>query len=62
MNRSSIETNCEISLIRDEGSTVGNAILADDLFSRAMFLSGLNSLMSPFLVLYAFIPSKHSNA
>jgi hypothetical protein len=30
-----------------------------DLFIRAMFISGLKSLILPFLSLYAFMPSKH---
>jgi len=62
MNRSSKATNREISLIKADGSTVGKAILADELFSRAMFLSGLKSPISPFFFLYAFMPSKHSKA
>jgi hypothetical protein len=30
-----------------------------DLFIRVMFISGLKSLILPFLSLYTFIPSKH---
>lgn len=43
-------------------SNEGSAIRVDDLFSLAIFLSGRNNLMLPSLSLYAFMPSKHSNA
>lgn len=49
--RCSIETNFDINLRKASGSKVGRAIRAADLFIRAIFLSGLNKLRSPYLFL-----------
>ena len=47
MKRSSIVTNLDIRSIRAFGSTVGRAMRAEDLFNRAMFLSGRKSRIRP---------------
>ncbi len=60
--RSSNKTNFDINLRKASGSKVGKAIREAELFMRAIFLSGRNRLIFPSLFLYAFMPSKHSNA
>ena len=60
--RSSNFTNSFINSINLSPSQVGKAIRAADLFSRFIFISGRNSVNSPRGFLYAFMPSKHSNA
>src|SRR6202011_5680725 len=62
MNRDSMAANVDRSSTKALGSKVGSAMRAEDLLKRSIFLSGRKSLIFPFLSLYAFIPSKHSNA
>jgi hypothetical protein len=62
MKRCSIAANLAINSIMADPSNVGSAMRADDLFILAIFFVGLNSRTCPLLSLYAFMPSKHSNA
>ena len=47
MKRWSRETSLEIRVMSASGLKVGSAIRADDLFIRAMFMSGRNRLFLP---------------
>ena len=47
IKRSSMATNFEIREMRASGSTVGRAMREADLFSRAIFLSGLKRRIWP---------------
>lgn len=51
IKRSSRDTNFEMRSMKAEGSIVGRAIRADDVFRRAMFFSGLKRRIFPFLSL-----------
>ena len=62
MKRSSISTNLAMRSMKALCSKVGRANLAEDLFKRAIFLSGRNNRICPKEFLYAFIPSKTVNA
>ena len=52
-------TTCMQASINFSTGTSGISNLLQLLFNLSAFLSGLNSCISPFLVLYAFNPSKH---